>query len=383
MNIRRVTWPLLAVFAVGAATPAIAHEGHAALPSKGVTVAGERVYLSSGAAKAIGLEMVKVMLGDISQWVRASATIELSPSQRAKVSTLIAGRVEALLVKPGEAVPVGQPLVRLRSPELEALQLEFLQATVAHNLAERLLRAREELALSGASPAKLIAESQMEHQKTHAQLEITAQKLLSLGISMEKIDALATTSSPDPTITLVSPMDGVIAQVDVQLGQNVEPNQHLVEVVNLSEVYAVAHVLEADSPLVRAGMNVVATFSANASGPIPGVVESVGVSLDPQERVLPIRIRLDNKAGQLRPGMFGRIAIEVSQRKDAIVASRKSIIRRGAATFILLEESDRKYLRKTGPPRHLIRRRCGSPRRSLPRTPPCHRWRSRTGSTAR
>ena len=339
-------WCLTTFCVMWAAAPSSAHEGHAALPSKGVTVVGERVYLSPGAAKAIGLETAKVSLEDVAQWVRASATIELSPSQRAKVSTLIAGRVEGLLVKPGEAVHVGQPLIHLRSPELEALQLEYLQAMEAHNLAERLLEMRTELSQSGATPAKLIAESKMEHQKTHAQLEIAAQKLLSLGVSKEKITALAKMSNPDPIITLVSPIDGVVAHVDIQLGQNVEPNQHLAEVVNLSQVYAIAHVLESDSSLVQPGMKVMATFSNNTSNPIAGVIESVGVSLNPQERVLPVRIRLDNPEGKLRPGMFGRIAIEVNQRKEAIVAPRKAIIRRGPATFVLLEESDRKYLRK-------------------------------------
>jgi RND family efflux transporter MFP subunit len=329
-----------------AAWPTLAHEGHAALPSKGVTVAGERIYLSPGAVKAINLQTAKVSLQDISRWIRAGATVELAPNQRAKISTLISGRIDAILVKPGESVQAGQSILRIRSPELEAIQLEYVQAFEAHHLAEQLLSVREALVKSGATPAKLIVETQTEHQQTHARLELAAQKLQSLGVSQEEIDTLATSKHLDPTISLDCPIDGTVAHVDVRLGQSVAPEEHLAEVVNLAEAFAEAQVLESDASFVRAGMTATATFASHPSQPIKGVVESIGVAMDPAKRILPVRIRLDNQAGWLRPGMFGRLAIQVAEWKDAVVAPRTTIVRRGGKTFVLLEESDRKYLRK-------------------------------------
>ncbi len=337
-------WCLLAGLILAA--PAVAHEGHAALPSKGVTVAGERLYLSPGAVKSINLQTAKVALQDVSQWIRANASIELAPKQRAKISTLVAGRVDEINVKPGESVRVGQPIVRLHSPELEAVQLEFVQASEAHSLAERLLKAREDLVKTGATPAKLIIESQTEHQQSHARLEIALQKLTALGISKQRIDSLAETKKLDPTIILTSPIEGTVAHVDMELGQNVETNEHLAEVVNLAEVYAVAQVLESDASLVRPGMPITVTFASRPADQIEGVIESVGVSMDAAKRVLPVRIRLDNKEGWLRPGMFGRVAIKIAEMENAVVAPRTAIVRRGGRPFVLMEESDRKYLRK-------------------------------------
>src|SRR5262245_56380039 len=99
---------------------ALAHEGHAPLPTKGATVKGDRLMLSPSATKAIGVQIGKVELAEVRQTIRAVGSVELPWSQQAYVSTLVAGRIEQVLVKPGEAVTAGQELARLSGTELES-----------------------------------------------------------------------------------------------------------------------------------------------------------------------------------------------------------------------------------------------------------------------
>src|SRR4051812_22927538 len=97
----------VALASVLALDRALAHEGHAPLPTKGATVERDRVLLSEKARRSIGLESVKVTLGDLRRTVRAQARVELPWHQQAMIATVVAGRISRVLVRPGEAVEAG------------------------------------------------------------------------------------------------------------------------------------------------------------------------------------------------------------------------------------------------------------------------------------
>jgi len=132
-----------AVLAAGAvwmvAHEAVAHENHAPLPTKGVTVAGDTIMLSDKAREAIGLTTAKIEFGDIHRTVTVNARVELPWHAQAMITSLVPGKVDRVLVRPGETVVPGQELARLISPELERLQLELLQAKVQVELARKLV----------------------------------------------------------------------------------------------------------------------------------------------------------------------------------------------------------------------------------------------------
>ena len=122
-----LAWVAAAVAALG---PGLCrgHEDHAPLPSKGVTVAGNNVLLSDKARKAIGLTTAKVAFGDLHRTVEVNARVELPWKQQAMITSLVPGKIDEVLVRPGETVAAGQELAWVVSMELEAIQLAMLQA---------------------------------------------------------------------------------------------------------------------------------------------------------------------------------------------------------------------------------------------------------------
>src|SRR5262245_47697201 len=85
--------PAFLVLFTVAGQVALAHEGHAALPTKGATVQGEQLLLSDAAAKAIGMTLAKVELRDLSQRIVVNARTELPWRQQAVVASLVPGRI--------------------------------------------------------------------------------------------------------------------------------------------------------------------------------------------------------------------------------------------------------------------------------------------------
>ena len=155
--------------AVGPIT-AFAHEDHAPLPTKGVTIAGNNVLLSDKAREAIGLTTMKVTLGDLHRTVEVNARVELPWKQQAMITSLVPGKIDQVLVRPGETVAAGQELARVVSMELEAIQLAMLQAASEVDLAERLVEQQRGLDAEGIIAGKSVLEAETTLAQKTAEL---------------------------------------------------------------------------------------------------------------------------------------------------------------------------------------------------------------------
>ena len=86
-----------------------AHENHAPLPTKGVTIAGDTIMLSEKAREAIGLTTAKIEFGDIHRAVTVNARVELPWHAQAMVTSLVPGKIDGVLVRPGQTVATAGP----------------------------------------------------------------------------------------------------------------------------------------------------------------------------------------------------------------------------------------------------------------------------------
>jgi len=320
---------------------ALAHEGHAPLPTKGATVRGDRLMLSASAAKAIGVQLGKVELAEVQRTVHAVGTVELPWSQQAYVSTLVAGRVERILVRPGDSVAVGQELARISGAELERLQLEMLQAAVESSLATRMLKGQQSAGEGIAG--KVLLQSQTEAQQQSARFNAACQKLRAIGLSNETIERIRDTGQTVPTISLKSPISGIVSMADARAGQFVQPTEHLYHLVDPSRLWIVGKILEADAGQVRPGQAVEASVAA-LSDRLVTRIDHTELRLN-SDRTLSVTALLDNTKGMLRPGMFGTLSVRLASAK-AVVCPTEALFGEGATVDVLVQQSTGNFLRK-------------------------------------
>ncbi len=323
-----------------------AHEGHAALPSTGVTLDGNQLLISSAAIQAIEMKTETIRLGDIQHTLRVNARVELPWSGQAKVTTLTAGKIERVLVKPGETVKAGQELAHVESLELDSLQAELRQTAAEIELLERLIKQREPLVASGGVAGKVLLESETELQQKRAQHGIALHKLQALGVDMKTIDALHQAGETIGLIPVVSPIAGTIENIDTRPGQLVESTDHLFEIVDLSTLYVVGDVLEGDAYQVRVGLPVAIAFAGRSNVKLVGRVDHIRLKMDEVKRSLEAVVAVDNREGLLRPGMFGRMAIEVAAAEQEIVCPTSALIETENGVVVLKRETEGKFSRR-------------------------------------
>lgn len=341
MKIRSMLTALAVLVSARAAV--LAHENHAPLPTKGVTIAGDTIMLSDKAREAIGLTTAKIEFGDIRRTVESNARVELPWHGQAMITSLVAGKIEQVLVRPGETVAPGQELARVVSPELESLQLAMLRDQAEVDLARRLVDQRTALDRQGIVAGKSLLEAQAALAEKSASLEIARQKLLALGLDSATIDKLQQTGQPLRYVSITSPRAGVITHADVRVGQMVSPTDHLYHVVDPSRLWIVGEVLESDVHYLKKGQQVTAGFAALPGKRFAGVIDHLRPKMDPKTRTLRVVVAIDNPAGDLRPGMFGHVQISVEVAKEAILCPTDAVIRSRTGTYLLVQRMPGKY----------------------------------------
>ncbi|HEV3005368.1 MAG TPA: efflux RND transporter periplasmic adaptor subunit, partial [Pirellulales bacterium] len=318
--------------------PAGAHDEHEALPSKGAAVYKNMVLLTPQAEKAIGLKKAKIELDTWREEIAVNANVDVPCTRHAYAASLVSGKIEELLARPGDEVRQGQVLARVKSLELETLESQLLQASAEHDLAVRVLDQRETLFASRAVPEKDLFAARATHHEKMAELALATAKLRAIGLPSETLADVLRTKEPVTSLPIVSPIDGAVSVADAREGQTVEPTDHVFHLVDRSALAIVGEVLESDIWRVREGMPASIVLVSFPDAPLVGKIEHVGLKLNAQERTMHARVEMANPDGRVRPGMFGRMHIEVAQQPDTIVCPADALIFRGDGRYVLREQ---------------------------------------------
>lgn len=291
------------------------------------------------------------------------------------VSAQTSGIATEVLVDDTQQVRRGQVLVQLDSREAKAALAQaqtaltqairqarnltgtgeaYRQAVNAREaeltLAEKALRARSNLSAEVVSGEELA--------RARAQVEVAKANLAAARAQFDAADALASKTNPaeDPVVNQVAeqlkiayanharsritaPIDGVIGQRNVQIGQPVAPGQSLLAVISLNELWVEANLKEEQLRFVRVGQPVevysdLYGSSVKYRGRVEGLSAGTGsaFSLLPAQNAtgnwvkvaqrLPVLIRLnadDLLAHPLRLGLSMRVVIDTRNRHGDLI----------------------------------------------------------------
>jgi RND family efflux transporter MFP subunit len=291
----------------------------------GSTVEGRAVVkVPPERAQLLGMRSVPVGSGFTGGTVRTVGRVAMDERRREVVHAKYEGYVEKLLVGfTGKPVRKGQPLLAIYSPELVAAQKEYL---VARGAQTRL----------GDSSVPGVARGGAELA------EASRQRLRSLDVGPEEIAALEKTGIPRRTVTLRSPVSGVVVEKTAVEGMKVSPADRLYEIADLSHVWVVAEVYEKDLGSVRVGLAARVTLATPPVGEWRGTVSFVSPTVKPDTRTVEARIDVDNGGGVLKPGMFVDVSLEGAP-SAALTVPESAVIPTGERTLVFVDKGDGHY----------------------------------------
>jgi len=305
----------------------------AAAPPPGLTVGPHSVSLDAGAPQ---WRFVKLATAEAARerWTDPEpARITIDEARASRVGVPVAGRVTRVLVEVGQKVTRGEPLFAVASGEIAALKAEGEKAAVELEAARSTLERVRALVATRALPAK--EETNARHLLEEAEV---AQRLADA-----KMQSLKVAPDAGHAFTVPAPRDGVVVEKSVLVDQQVSPDSSgaLMVVADLSSVWVMADLFEAEAVAVRPGV-----AARVASPSLPGVeqegrVEMVSSMVDPVRHTLPVRIRLANPQGRLRPNLYVRVRFAAAPPADAVDVPASAVLSDGQRQYVYLGDNGR------------------------------------------
>ncbi|MCC6319670.1 MAG: efflux RND transporter periplasmic adaptor subunit [Gemmatimonadaceae bacterium] len=286
------------------------------------TASGSADSAASDAPRAatvsLPVTVSEVRQGDLVLSVSTTGTVRSDGEATLKAE--VAGTITAVLVRPGDRVRRGQPLLRLDARPFD-LAVQEAEAAVA----EAEVRYQDAIAPDSIVLGRAPSPEQRRIALTRSGLQGARVRLDRARLERERA-------------TITAPFDGMVDRVDRSTGERVGAGETLTRVVNLAALRIEASVLEHDLPLIREG-GVATVSSASAPGrQVAGRVTAVLPLIDSTTRAGRVFVRLTNP-GPLRPGMYADVRLE-SQRlsKRRLVPSRAVIERDGRPLVFVVKD---------------------------------------------
>lgn len=278
------------------------------------------VHLTAEQERALGVVYTTVQRATLTKALRTVGEIMPAEPLIADVNPKIEGFVEQLFVNTtGESVRRGQPVLAIYSPALVAAQEEFLTA--------KRLAARVD---SSAAEA---------WQSAQATLGAARRRLSYWDITADQIATLERTGEVTKTLTLVSPVNGIVLEKNVLEGQRVMPGERLYRIADLSEVWVEGEVFEQDLRLVRAGAQAHIEVAAYPGEHLMGRVSFVYPTVNVESRTNRVRVTVPNREGRLKPGMFATMYFDVVVGRDVIAVPMEAVIVTGERNLVFVRDT--------------------------------------------
>ena len=245
--------------------------------------------------------------------IRATGEIEPPDDGVARIGPKVAGRVAKLLKGVGDVVKKNELLATIDSPDLGRAKADFISAAAAAKVTREAADREKALFEKKISSEKDWRQAEADATRARAEKDAAEVRLHTLGISDAQLDNLNGGEHFAATFTVSSPIEGVVVERPVTVGQLAQPQDTMFTVMDLRNVWVLADVYERDLPQVAVGQKVVAHVPAWKERAFPGTVANVGAIIERKSRAVKIRIVLPNPDGALKPGMFSTVEVEGTQ----------------------------------------------------------------------
>jgi membrane fusion protein (multidrug efflux system) len=252
----------------------------------------------------VAVRVGKIIRTTLHRYVMGYGSVEPEPAADGKppAAASIASPVSGLLVQinctEGSHVSQGETLFRLDS---RLAEVAVLKAQKELQFAEQTFERQKNLLTADGTSQKSYQEAELQLNAARSGLSAAQTQLALLQIT--------------------SPLTGTLVRLNATLGQSVESNTVLAEVVDMNRLVAAARVPSREASLLKPGQPV----ELGTGEKTIGTLSFVGKDIDPMTDTVLVRAFLPVQAG-FRPGQFLNIRIICEEHRDCLAVPEESLV---------------------------------------------------------
>ncbi len=290
----------------------------------------------------VAVVLAAVERGEVQATVSNTRAGTVKACRRSKLAPATGGQVARLSVREGDRVEDGQILMIIWNDDLEArvqlaqseelaasarVQEACLNAEVAKREAERQQRLASQ---------RLVAEEIVDRATTEAKAREAACQAAQAAREVSRASTAAARADLARTV-LRAPFDGVVAEVNAELGEFVTPSPPgiptlpAVDLIDYRCLYVAAPIDEVDAPAIRTGMPACVTLDAFPERRCQASVRRIApyvLDVEKQARTVEVEVEFASEAGSkgLLPGYTADVEIVLEKRDDVLRVPTESVL---------------------------------------------------------
>jgi len=247
--------------------------------------------------------------------INLTGSIAADENKTVKIYPMVSGVAQNVQVQLGDVVSSGQTLAILRSAEMAGFTKDNISAEADLRSAKRNFESTEDLYKSGLASQKDFEQAQSDYKKAEAE-----SKRAGAVVSINK--------SNDQGYLVKSPIAGFVIEKNLADNTQVRADNsaNLFTIADLSDVFVLINVYESDISNVQVGDPVKITTLSYPDQVFNGKIDKVYDILDPDNKVVKARVKIENPGNKLKPGMFAGVKIKAKSGENLPVIDTRSLI---------------------------------------------------------
>ena len=312
-----------------------------ATPLAGVTPAAEpSVMLADTQLASINVEVVGEHA--FPQEMLAVGNIDFNQELLTQVFTQYQGRIIKAFAKVGDTVKKDQPLFTIESTDLLQAESTLISAAGVLDLNTKTLERQRNLFKQNAAAQKDYEQSISDQQAAEAAYRAARGAVMVFGKTDAEMDRIVKERKVDATLTVSSPITGLITARNAAPGLFVQPGNPppVYIVADTSVMWMIANVPEREAADLKLGQAVRAMVPTYPGRSYVGKIVTIGPNVDPNTRRVFVRSEIADPNYDLRAGMFATFVITLAPPKKAVAVPLDAVVREGDGSMTVWTTKD-------------------------------------------
>jgi len=284
------------------------------------------IMLSDQQVQLGNIQVDTIGSGKMGNTIVLNATLTSDETKSTAISSRIAGRIDKMYFKnTGDQIKKGDRLYDLYSESLNNAKQEYILAL---------------------EKEKILDQSVIDFKQL---IESAKNKLLLWGMNVDQIALIGKIKQASPLTTFYSPASGTITSFESHEGEYIPEGGTIVRLSDLSSLWAQAQVYTTELSGIDAKGKAIVQLP-DFGKEINGQIELVNPEINPDTRINLIRVAIQNKDDQLKPGMLAYVVIS-NHKTNTMTMPASAVIRNEHENIVWAQTGHNTYkklLVKTG-----------------------------------
>ncbi len=266
------------------------------------------------------LHTYKVTFQKVQSFIEATGSVQADVEGGAKIVSPLQGTVEKILVKIGDRVKKGTPLIALRSSDVSDAHASYLSAMAELSQADRVYKLNKQLFEIGAVTKNDLLNSEANYEQARALAEGLKKKLDIYGVSGDTIH---------DTLIIRAPIDGSVADLQAHIGDRFDTSTPLITIADPGKTVVVANIYDTDAMKIQKGREVAFYADIFPDTVFKGVISYISDVEDMDSKTIKTYIKNVSGKGLFRQNMFLKIRILAGEKLLPMVPKTALIFKDG------------------------------------------------------